>query len=145
MRAVIQRVKNAQVVVDGNVVSRIDRGILTLLGIAKGDHEATLAKLIQKICELRIFEDNAGKMNLSLQEVGGQHLIVSQFTLVGDCSSGRRPSFSSAESPAVAEALYQRALSLSEELGVKTCGGVFRANMEVSLANDGPVTFVVEG
>lgn len=144
MRAVIQRVKQASVVVDGNPVSSIERGILTLLGVAKGDDEAKLAKCIAKIIDLRIFEDDAGKMNLSLKDVGGSHLIVSQFTLLGDCSAGRRPSFINAEAPERAKALYEKALELSSAAGVKTQGGVFQADMKVALINDGPVTFVLD-
>lgn len=143
MRAVIQRVRNAEVVVDGRVVSKIGHGIVTLLGIAKGDDEATLSKLISKVCELRMFEDDAGKMNRSLKDVGGEHLIVSQFTLLGDCSSGRRPSFIDAERPELAKPLYERAIELSRAAGVKTEGGVFQADMKVGLVNDGPVTFVL--
>lgn len=144
MRAVIQRVKQAAVTVDGREVSRIERGILTLLGVAKGDDEARLAKLVAKICDLRIFEDEAGKMNLSLKDVGGAHLIVSQFTLLGDCSAGRRPSFVNAEAPDRAKALYEKALELSAAQGVATSGGVFQADMKVSLINDGPVTLVLD-
>ena len=144
MKAVIQRVKEASVQVDGVEVSRIERGILTLLGVAKGDDETQLGKLIAKICDLRIFEDDAGKMNLSLKDVGGAHLIVSQFTLLGDCSAGRRPSFIGAEAPERARELYERALILSREQGLTTAGGVFQADMKVSLINDGPVTFVLE-
>lgn len=143
MRAVIQRVRSAEVNVDGVKVSRIDTGILTLLGIAKGDTEDQLKKLVDKICGLRIFEDAEGKMNLSLLDVGGAHMIVSQFTLLGDCSSGKRPSFVQAEKPELANILYEKALELSKNLGVPTVGGVFRADMQVSLINDGPVTFVL--
>src|ERR1051325_974353 len=103
MKAVIQRVKWAQVKVNDEVVSKIEKGLLTLLGIEKGDDENKLKKLIQKICELRIFEDEKGKMNLSLMDIKGSHLIVSQFTLLGDCSSGRRPSFVAAEHPDIAK------------------------------------------
>jgi D-tyrosyl-tRNA(Tyr) deacylase len=144
MKAVIQRVKHAEVVVDGEAVSRIGPGILTLLGVEVGDTEASLRKIIQKICELRIFEDEAGKMNRSLLDVSGEHLIVSQFTLAGDCSSGRRPSFTGAEKPERAKALYELALAISAQLGAKTAGGVFQADMKVSLLNDGPVTFILE-
>jgi D-tyrosyl-tRNA(Tyr) deacylase len=144
MKAVIQRVKEASVMVNGEVFSHIDRGILTLLGVAKGDDEAKLQKLITKICELRIFEDSAGKMNLSLKDVGGAHLIVSQFTLLGDCTQGRRPSFVDAETPDRAKMLYERALELSNATGILTVSGVFQADMQVSLVNDGPVTFVLE-
>jgi D-aminoacyl-tRNA deacylase len=144
MKAVIQRVSSAEVVVGGMSVSRIERGILTLLGVEKGDDEARARKLVQKICELRIFEDGNGKMNLSVQEVRGSHLIVSQFTLAGDCSAGRRPSFTTAERPEAARALYERALEISRELGVETAAGVFQADMKVTLVNDGPVTFILQ-
>jgi D-tyrosyl-tRNA(Tyr) deacylase len=144
MRAVIQRVKEARVVVEGAEVSRIERGILTLLGVAKGDEEAKIAKMISKICDLRIFEDEQGKMNRSLKEVGGAHLIVSQFTLLGDCSAGRRPSFTGAEAPDRAKQLYELALKHSRDQGVTTAGGVFQADMKITLTNDGPVTFVLD-
>lgn len=148
MKAVIQRVLRAEVVVDGKSVSSIDRGILTLLGIAQGDDENKVRKAIQKIMQLRIFEDPQGKMNLSLAEVKGSHLIVSQFTLLGDCSTGRRPSFINAASPEIAKPLYEEALRFSREIGndsgIKTEGGVFQADMKVSLINDGPVTFVFD-
>lgn len=144
MKAVIQRVKQASVTVDGKVVSQIEHGILTLLGVAKGDDETKLQKLISKICELRIFEDDAGKMNLALKDVKGSHLIVSQFTLLGDCSQGRRPSFIGAENPDRAKELYEKALKISQDLGIPTAGGVFQADMKVGLVNDGPVTFILE-
>lgn len=144
MRAVIQRVKSAEVVVNGQLVSRIEGGILTLLGVLKGDTEAQLEKLVRKICELRIFEDEAGKMNRSLLDTAGSHLIVSQFTLAGDCSTGRRPSFTGAESPDRAKQLYERSLEISRGLGVNTQGGVFQADMKITLTNDGPVTFVLD-
>ncbi len=144
MRAVIQRVSQAQVVVDGQEISRIGKGIVTLLGVMAGDDEAKVKKLMQKIVELRIFEDDAGKMNRSLLDIGGEHLIVSQFTIVGDCSSGRRPSFTDAEKPERAKELYELALRVSRELGVPPKGGIFQADMQVSLTNDGPVTFILE-
>lgn len=144
MKVVIQRVQEAEVKVNGQSVSKIGFGIVTLLGIAKGDSENTLRKLIKKICELRIFEDDQGKMNQSLIDVHGEHLIVSQFTLLGDCLGGRRPSFIAAESPELAKILYQKSLVMSQELGVRTLGGIFQADMKVSLVNDGPVTFVID-
>jgi D-tyrosyl-tRNA(Tyr) deacylase len=144
MRAVIQRVKQSAVEVDGQTVSVIGPGILTLLGVQVGDDETKLQKLMQKIIEFRIFEDEAGKMNRSLLDIQGEHLIVSQFTLAADCSSGRRPSFTTAEKPERARELYERALAVSAELGVKTHGGKFQTDMKVSLVNDGPVTFVLE-
>ncbi|AHZ84165.1 D-aminoacyl-tRNA deacylase [Bdellovibrio bacteriovorus] len=144
MKAVVQRVQNASVVVDGKLVSSIDKGYLTLLGVAKGDSEEQLQKLMTKILALRIFPDETGKMNLSLKDVGGEHLIVSQFTLLGDASKGNRPSFIGAELPDRAKELYEKALVLSESQGVKTQGGIFGADMKVSLLNDGPVTLLLE-
>ncbi|WP_374035536.1 D-aminoacyl-tRNA deacylase [Bdellovibrio bacteriovorus] len=144
MKAVVQRVQNASVVVDGKLVSSIDKGYLTLLGVAKGDSEEQLQKLMAKILALRIFPDETGKMNLSLKDVGGEHLIVSQFTLLGDASKGNRPSFIGAELPDRAKELYEKALAFSESQGVKTQGGIFGADMKVSLLNDGPVTLLLE-
>jgi D-tyrosyl-tRNA(Tyr) deacylase len=144
MRAVIQRVSRAEVQVNGERVSEINAGILTLLGIAKNDTEEQMRKLIQKIVELRIFEDENGKMNRSLREIGGSHLIVSQFTLAGDTSSGKRPSFVNAERPEIAKAIYEKALQFSNELGISTTGGIFQADMKITLINDGPVTFVLD-
>ena len=145
MKAVIQRVQSAKVTVEGQVVSEIPRGILTLLGIEKGDTEAQLKKLIEKICDLRIFEDENKKMNHSLLDIQGSHLIVSQFTLLGDCTQGRRPSFTQAEKPELAQALYLKAISISQSYGVKdTQGGIFQADMKVSLLNDGPVTLILQ-
>lgn len=144
MRAVIQRVQEAQVIIEGRVYSQIGPGILTLLGIAKGDGENQVRKLLQKIRDLRIFSDDQGKMNRSLVDIQGSHMIVSQFTLLGDCNSGRRPSFTGAEKPELAKPLFEKALEISSELGMKTVGGVFQADMKISLINDGPVTFVLE-
>jgi D-tyrosyl-tRNA(Tyr) deacylase len=145
MRAVIQRVKKASVTVDGKKVSEIGPGLLTFLGIFKSDLENPhLTKLITKICELRIFEDAEGKMNQSLLDTKGSHLIVSQFTLAADTESGRRPSFINAQNPVEAKVLYERAIEMSKSLGVRTVGGVFQADMKVELLNDGPVTFVLD-
>jgi D-aminoacyl-tRNA deacylase len=144
MRAMIQRVKEARVQVDGKIVSEIGPGILSLLGIARGDTEEQLQKTIKKICELRIFEDELGKMNLSLLDTKGSHLIVSQFTLLGDSSKGRRPSFIEAEEPVRAKELYEKGLKFSEKLGIPTQGGIFQAHMLVELTNDGPVTLLIE-
>ena len=141
MKALIQRVAWAKVEVDGKTVSSIDQGILTFLGVEKEDGENLIEKAVDKIIGLRIFEDDAGKMNLSLKDIGGQHLIVSQFTLAGDCSKGRRPSFVTAKEPDVANEFYQKAIEVSKNLGVDTQGGSFGADMKVSLLNDGPVTF----
>ncbi len=144
MKAVIQRVSSASVAVEGREISRIGKGLLTLLGVAKGDTEETLQKLVTKICELRIFEDTGGKMNLSLKDVAGEHLIVSQFTLLGDCAKGRRPSFIGAESPDRARALFEKAIEISSHSGIPTKGGVFQADMQVALSNDGPVTLILD-
>lgn len=131
-------------VVGGEAVGSIGPGILTLLGVAKGDTEEQTRKTISKICNLRIFEDEQGKMNRSVKDIEGGHLIVSQFTLQGDCRQGRRPSFTGAEAPDRANGLYRRAIEFSREEGVKTAEGVFQAEMNVELVNDGPVTFVLE-
>jgi D-aminoacyl-tRNA deacylase len=144
MRAVIQRVKSAKVSVKDQDVSSIGPGMLTLLGIAKGDTEQTLEKLITKINDLRIFEDENGKMNKSLRDIQGSQLIVSNFTLLGDCLQGRRPSFTGAELPDRARDLYERAIELSRNQGIPTFGGSFQAHMEVSLVNDGPVTLIID-
>ena len=144
MRVVIQRVKKASVTVDGELVSEIGQGLLTLFGVAKGDPEDAVGRAIDKLVNLRIFEDEAGKMNLSLLDTGFSHLIIPQFTLLGDCSAGRRPSFVAAEDPGRARELYVMAVVRSETAGVKTLGGRFGAHMSVELENDGPVTFVLE-
>lgn len=144
MRAVVQRVKNASVTVDGVSVGSIDFGLLTLLGVRSSDTEADVDRLMKKISALRIFEDENGKMNRSLLDVGGAHLIVSQFTLWGETSKGNRPSFIEAARPELAKPLYERALQQSAALGLPTQGGRFQAHMEVSLVNDGPVTLLLE-
>ena len=144
MRAVVQRVKCATVTVDGKVVGTIEMGLLTLLGVRASDTEADVDRLMKKISNLRIFEDESGKMNKSLLDVGGSHLIVSQFTLWGDASKGNRPSFIEASRPEHAKPLYERALKQSADLGLPTQGGQFQAHMEVSLINDGPVTLLLE-
>jgi D-aminoacyl-tRNA deacylase len=144
MRACIQRVTRAQVTVAGEVCGRIGRGMLVLLGVAVGDSDDDARKLAQKIAGLRIFEDEQEKMNLSLGEVGGAMLVVSQFTLLGDCRKGRRPSFTDAAVPETAERLYQVFVSAAAEQGIEVATGRFRAHMEVELVNDGPVTFIVD-
>jgi D-tyrosyl-tRNA(Tyr) deacylase len=143
MKAVIQRVQSAEVIVENKKISSIQKGILTLLGIEKGDTEETLKKLIEKIIHLRIFEDENGKMNASLLDIKAEHLIVSQFTLCANTQSGRRPSFTHAENPALAKELYDKALLISSSLGVSTYGGIFQADMKITLTNDGPVTFIL--
>lgn len=144
MKAVIQRVLSASVVIDGKTVSEIGRGILILLGVEKGDDEARADWLAEKIRELRIFEDRAGKMNLPVQEVGGSLLVVSQFTLAGNCNKGRRPSFDTAALPDEGKRLYQYFVDVIKRPGLKVATGVFQADMKVSLVNDGPVTFILE-
>jgi len=144
MRAVIQRVKSAQVSVDGQVSGKIGKGLLVFLGVGKGDGESDLSFLTSKIPGLRIFEDASGKFNLSLKEIGGQILVVSQFTLYGDCRRGRRPSFTEAEEPTAAKHLYEQFVSKLREQDVSVETGEFQAKMEVHLVNDGPVTLLLE-
>src|SRR6476660_5519639 len=144
MRAVIQRVSHARVVIEGQEHSRIEAGILVLLGVEKEDTEQDAGMLARRIVELRIFEDEAGKMNRSLQETGGQMLAVSQFTLLGDCRRGRRPSFDPAAPPDVARSLYERFVQAVGALGIPVETGVFQAMMEVTLTNQGPVTFILD-
>lgn len=140
MRAVVQRVSQASVTVDGEVVGAIARGFLILLGITQADGESEVAYLVRKIAGLRLFEDNEGKMNLGLTDVGGGALVVSQFTLYGDVRKGRRPSFIDAARPEQAAPLYQRFCALLAAEGIGVQQGVFQAHMAVHLVNDGPVT-----
>ena len=144
MRAVIQRVTQSSVSVGGQIVGRIGPGLLVLLGVARQDSEKDADFLVEKIMHLRIFEDEDGKMNRSLVDIGGQMLVVSQFTLLGDCRKGRRPSFVQAAPPETAESLYQYFVDRIREKRIVVQTGRFRAMMEVSLVNDGPVTFIVE-
>jgi D-tyrosyl-tRNA(Tyr) deacylase len=144
MKAVIQRVSSAKVEVEGKSVGAIGRGALVLLGVEKGDTELDANWLAEKIVGLRFFEDKAGKMNLSLAEIQGKLLVVSQFTLAGNCSKGRRPSFDSAAPPEIANRLYEYFVAKTRELGVPVATGIFQANMQVTLTNDGPVTFILE-
>lgn len=144
MRACIQRVSRAQVTIAGEVTGRIGRGLLVLLGVADGDTEADARQLAAKIAGLRVFEDAQGKMNLALEEVGGAMLVVSQFTLLGDCRKGRRPSFDAAAPPELAERLYEVFVAAVAQQGIEVATGRFRAHMEVELVNDGPVTLLVE-
>lgn len=144
MKLVIQRVKQASVTVNAEVVGRIGPGMLILLGIAKGDGETQVNHLAEKVAGLRIFEDPDGKMNLSAAEVKAEFLIVSQFTLLGDCAKGRRPSFEKAADPKTAETLYNFFVAKLRQQNFKVETGRFQAIMEVSLVNDGPVTFVLD-
>lgn len=144
MRAVVQRVKQASVLVEGEEVASIGRGLIVLLGIKKGDGERDIEWMVNKIINLRVFEDDGGKMNLSLPQVKGELLVVSQFTLYGDCRKGRRPSFDEAEEPGLARKLYEKFIDKSRTLGINTKTGLFQARMVVSLENDGPVTLILE-
>jgi len=140
VRAVVQRVSSARVEVDGEVAGSIGRGLLVLLGVGQGDTEKQAQWLAEKIGGLRIFEDDAGKMNLSVQDIGGSVLVVSQFTLFGDCRKGRRPSFTEAAPPDLAERLYQEFVDYLRAQNIPVATGVFQAKMDVHLVNDGPVT-----
>lgn len=144
MRAVVQRVSEASVAVAGEIVGRIGPGLLILLGVRNGDTLSEVQFVAAKCADLRIFEDDAGKMNRSVREVGGGVLVVSQFTLYGDCRKGRRPSFIDAAPPALAEPLYEAFVKCMAETGLQTAKGVFGAEMKVRLLNDGPVTVIVE-
>lgn len=144
MKGLIQRVKRASVTIDGKVYSKINQGILILLGVEKGDNEQNADKLADKLCKLRIFEDEDGKMNKSILDVNGEILIVSQFTLVGDCKKGTRPSFDKAELPQRANELYEYFVDLIKQKNILVGTGVFGAMMDVELVNDGPVTFMLE-
>jgi D-tyrosyl-tRNA(Tyr) deacylase len=144
MRAVVQRVSQASVTIDGVVIAEISQGFLVLLGITQSDGEAEAIYLARKIAGLRLFEDNADKMNLALEDVGGLVLVVSQFTLYGDVRKGRRPSFTDAAPPQQAEPLYQRFCALLANEGVSVAQGVFQAHMQVALVNDGPVTLMLD-
>lgn len=144
MRAVVQRVTQASVTVGGETVGAIDRGLMILLGVARGDTERDAAYLADKTAGLRIFEDDDGKMNLSLAEIGGKLLVVSQFTLLGDCRKGRRPGFTDAAPPELAETLYREYVAALESRGLTVATGVFQADMQVALVNDGPVTLLLD-
>jgi D-aminoacyl-tRNA deacylase len=144
MRAVVQRVSSASVTVEGRVVGRIDRGFVVLLGIRTDDTQDDLIYLAQKILGLRVFEDAEGKMNLGLSEVNGNVLVVSQFTLFGDCRKGRRPSFIDAARPEQAEPLYRSFVAELRGQGVHVETGTFQAHMDVTLTNDGPVTLLID-
>lgn len=144
MRAVIQRVSQASVQVDGEQVGKIGPGILMLLGVEEGDGDADLAYIVQKTIHLRIFPDENDKMNLSLQDTGGAVLVVSQFTLLGDARKGRRPGFTRAAEPVVANAYFEKAVQAFQEAGIPTQQGRFMTDMQVSLCNQGPTTILLD-
>ena len=144
MKAVLQRVSRASVTVEGQVVGQIGRGLLVLLGVEQDDALADAQQLADKTVQLRIFDDADGKMNLALPDVGGGVLVVSQFTLLGDCRKGRRPSFIQAAPPEIAERLYETFVAAIGVQGIPVATGRFRAMMEVELVNDGPVTLLLE-
>ena len=145
MKIVVQRVKNAQVDVEGKTVGKIDKGFLVLLGVTHEDTEEQADYLAKKLCNLRVFTDENDKMNLSLKDINGKLLIVSQFTLYADCTSGNRPSFTNAAKPDKAEKLYEYFCKQCEEkYNIEVEKGIFGADMKVSLLNDGPVTIIIE-
>lgn len=140
----MQRVSEASVEVDGAVVGSIGRGLLVLLGVGRNDSDSDLDYMVDKILNLRIFEDSEGKMNLSLLDVGGEMLVVSQFTLYGDCRKGRRPSFTDSAGPDVAKPMYLKFIDKARSSGVTVGEGIFGAMMSVRLSNDGPVTILID-
>ena len=144
MKALIQRVKRAYVTVEGEKISEINKGILVFLGVEKGDEYENAEKLVEKIAKLRIFEDTNDKMNFSVVDVSGEILVVSQFTLCGDCKKGTRPSFDNAASPELAVKLYEYFVELLKNKNISVKTGKFRTMMDVELINDGPVTFMLE-
>jgi len=144
VRVVIQRVSEASVTVDRQTVGAIGQGLMVLLGVAQGDTSQEAKALAEKTAGLRIFEDDAGKMNRSVEEIGGSLLVVSQFTLLGDCRKGRRPGFTDAAPPELADQLYEEYVAALRSRGVNVATGVFRADMQVALVNDGPVTMLLD-
>lgn len=144
MRAVVQRVTRAAVTVEGETVGAIERGLMVLLGVATGDTSQDAVYLADKTATLRIFADDSGKMNRAVGDIGGSLLVVSQFTLLGDCRKGRRPGFSAAAQPELAEQLYREYVATLKRLGLAVATGVFQADMQVELVNDGPVTFLLD-
>jgi D-tyrosyl-tRNA(Tyr) deacylase len=144
MKAVIQRVSSASVKIDNQIISQIKNGLLVLLGIANSDTEKDAALMVDKIQNLRIFEDEANKMNLSVKDINGEILVVSQFTLLADVEKGRRPSFTEAASPQKAEEIYNKVINSLEENQLKVEAGKFKEHMQVELVNDGPVTIIFD-
>lgn len=144
MRAVVQRVTSSSVTVEGETTGKIDKGLMVLLGVADGDTDKDVTYMVDKIVNLRIFEDENDKMNLSLQDIGASLLVISQFTLLGDCRKGRRPSFIEAARPEMADNLYQKFVDKARSMGIRTETGRFKTHMMVELINDGPVTILVD-
>ncbi len=144
MRAVVQRVLNASVEVENEIVGQINQGFLVLLGVGQEDDESDMKYIADKIMNLRVFEDENEKMNLSINDINGELLVVSQFTLYGDCRKGRRPSFDTAGEPKMAKDLYLRTCEYFKSFGIKTETGIFAADMKVNLLNDGPVTLLLD-
>ena len=144
MRVVVQRVSQATVTVEGHIVGEIRSGLVVLLGVTKSDTRKDADYLVDKVIGLRIFADEAGKMNLGLTDAGGALLVVSQFTLYGDCRKGRRPGFDAAADPGTARALYEYFVDVARSRGVTVATGVFQASMSVSLVNEGPVTLIID-
>ena len=144
MRAVVQRVASSSVTVDGKLISEIGKGLLIFHGVAQEDTSADLDYLTNKVANLRVFEDDEGRMNRSLLDIGGEALVVSQFTLYGDCRKGRRPSFIDAAPPDKAEALYKQFIRALSNTGISVQAGIFQAMMDVELVNDGPVTILLD-
>lgn len=143
MKVCVQRVLSGKVVVSGETVAEIGKGLVVLIGFEKGDLKSYVEKMAKKVVELRIFEDSSGKMNLSLKDVGGELLVVSNFTLAADCRKGRRPSFQSSEEPSKAEEMFNLFVEKCREEGIPVQTGVFGADMKVHIVNDGPVTFIL--
>lgn len=144
MKALIQRVKEASIKVDNQEIAQIKQGLLIFIGICKNDNESNADFLARKISNLRIFEDENQKMNLSIKDIGGQALVVSQFTLAGDCSRGNRPGFENAAAPELAKPLYEYFSQNLAAEGIEVKNGIFQADMQINLTNDGPVTFMLE-